>query len=196
MEPTVDPANIATLMAGFRRGDRASAGKLVELLYPQLRRLAGGYMRGERAWHTWQPTALVNQLYLELVKVRALGEHEGDGESEKAAFLALSAQIMRRLLIHHARPLARRAAKEELPELPELRDPQAGSAALVEVEDALDRLGEIDPRLRTVVELRVFEELTVEETAQSMGCGHATVSRYWRFAREWLAREFATETPA
>ena len=81
--------------------------------------------------HTWQPTALVNELYLELVKIKALHARDSDGDAEKSAFMALAAQIMRRLLIRHARPPAKRAAREPLPEI--LADPQVGASALAEV---------------------------------------------------------------
>src|SRR3954447_10426107 len=104
-------------MASFRKGDRDAAGRLVELFYPELRRIAAARMRAERPDHTLQPTAVVHQLYLELVKVKALRPAGSDGEDEKAAFLGLSALLMKRLLIHHARPLSKRAGKTELPDL-------------------------------------------------------------------------------
>lgn len=185
---TSNSSDIAHLMGRFRRGDRAAAGQLVELLYPELRRLAGVHMMRERAGHTWQPTALVNELYMELVKVNALRESSSDGAAERAAFFSLAATLMRRLLIHHARPLSRRFEKVELQEFRD--EGAAGAEALAQVEDALDRLGEINPKLRSVVELRVFEGLTTEQTAERMGCGTATVTRHWGFARQWLAEEF------
>src|SRR6476620_7509437 len=150
MAAEVNSKVVAGLMREFRLGDSASAGKLVELLYPQLRRMAAAHMRRERLEHTWQPTALVNELYLELVKIKALQARDSDADAEKQAFMALAAQIMRRLLIHHARPLAKRAVKEPLPEI--LDDQQAGASALAEVEDALHRLERINPTLRRVVE--------------------------------------------
>src|SRR5437763_1780988 len=94
-------------MRAFRQGDRKAGTTLADLFYPELRRLAAAKMRSERSSHTWQPTALVHELYLELVKVRAL-DASGRGE-DRAAFLALAGHMMKRLLIHHARPLYRRA---------------------------------------------------------------------------------------
>ena len=141
----------------------------------------------ERAGHTWQPTALVNELYLELVDIRALEARDGDSAAERAAFFGLAAHLMRRLLIHHARPAAKRAERVEMPEL---AGNDSGFEALAEVEQALARLGEIDPRLRSVVEGKVFEGLSIEEIAQRLGCGTATVQRQWKFARVWLAKEF------
>jgi RNA polymerase sigma factor (TIGR02999 family) len=176
-------------MARFRNGDHEAAGRLVELFYPELRRIAAARMRAERPDHTLQPTAVVHQLYLELVKVKALRPASSDGEDEKAAFLALAAYLMKRLLIHHARPLSRRAEKTELPDLP---GPQRGNEhSLVEIDDVLSRLAAVNPALRRVVELRVFEGLTREEIAWEMGCGTATVARHWNFARNWLEEAFA-----
>jgi len=171
-------------MASFRSGNHEAAGRLVELFYPELRRIAAARMRAERRDHTLQPTAVVHQLYLELVKVKALRPASAGGADEKAAFLGLAAYLMKQLLIHHARPLSRRAEKTELPELSDPHSPTRHS--LVELDDVLNRLAAINPALRRVVELRVFEGLTREEIAREMGCGTATVSRHWSFARSWL----------
>jgi len=183
---------VQNLMARFRQGDKTAAGELVELFYPELRRLAAARIKRERPGHTWQPTILVHELYLELVKVRALRASSSDGEAERQAFLALTAQLMRRLLIHHARPLSKRSEKVDLADLPDVGTD--GSDALAEVEQALDRLGSINPKLRTVVELRVFEGLTGQEIAERMGCGTATVGRHWDFARQWLEDEFGKQS--
>src|SRR5258707_15670606 len=103
---------VARLMADFRQGNPAAANELVELFYPELRRLAAVKMKGERTEHTWQPTALVNELYLELVKIKALKPPAHD--EERAAFFGLAGHLMKRLLIHHARPLYRRIEKVEI----------------------------------------------------------------------------------
>jgi RNA polymerase sigma factor (TIGR02999 family) len=176
-------------MASFRSGDHEAAGRLVELFYPELRRIAAARMRAERPDHTLQPTAVVHQLYLELVKIKALRPAgSGGSPDEKAAFLGLAAYLMKQLLIHHARPLAKRVAKTEVPDMP---GPQsAAEHSLIEIDDALNRLAAINPALRRVVELRVFEGLTREEIAQKMGCGTATVARHWNFARNWLEDVF------
>lgn len=184
---------MARLMERFRTGDHAAAGRLVEIFYPELRRIAAARMRSERTDHTLQPTAVVHQLYLELVKVKALrAANSGGEEAEKVAFLGLAAFLMKRLLIHHARPLSKRAVKAELSDLT-----SPGSLtehSLLEIDDVLNRLAAINPALRRVVELRVFEGLTREEIARQIGCGPVTVARHWRFARNWLEDAF-TGTP-
>jgi RNA polymerase sigma factor (TIGR02999 family) len=182
--------SVAQLMGRFRQGDRHAAGQLVELFYPQLKQIAATKMRRESAPHTWQPTVLINELYLELVKIRALKAADSDEESEKTAFLKLSAHLMRRLLIHHARPLAKRVEREEFEE--GLLNCLDGGESLHQIDNALDRLAAMDPNLRTVVELRVFEGLTGDEAAERMACSPRSVARYWNFARNWLAQEFGT----
>jgi len=174
-------------MANFRNGDHEAAGRLVELFYPELRRIAAARMRAERQDHTLQPTAVVHQLYLELVKVKALRPAGSSGADEKAAFLGLAAYLMKQLLIHHARPLSKRVEKTELLDL----TAQHSEHSVVEIDDVLNRLAAINPALRRVVELRVFEGLTREEIARKMGCGPATVARHWNFARNWLEEALA-----
>ena len=149
---SLQPDTIARLMASFRNGDHDAAGRLVELFYPELRRIAAARMRSERLDHTLQPTAVVHQLYLELVKVKALRPVDSDGADERAAFLGLAAFLMKRLLIHHARPLAKRSEKADLPDLP---GPSSSTEhSLLEIDDVLNRLAANNPALRQVVELR------------------------------------------
>jgi RNA polymerase sigma factor (TIGR02999 family) len=183
----VDPAveTIQSLMAAFREGNGQAGARLMELLYPELRRLAALHMRGERRDHSWQPTVLINELYLELIKIKALRPSQTDRQNEKAAFVSLAGQIMKRLLIHHARPLSRKAEKVPLDE--ELCF--GSEAGAFEVEDLLSRLAAIKPVLRTVVEMKVFEGFTAEEIAVQLGCATVTVNRYWQFARHWLKAE-------
>jgi RNA polymerase sigma factor (TIGR02999 family) len=177
---------VSKLMRAFRDGDREAGGELADLFYLELRRLAAAKMKGERSAHTWQPTDLVHELYLQLVKVRAL--RESGPEGDQAAFIGLAGHMMKRLLIHHARPLYRRAERVEISD-EALLDPNAES--LQEVEDALARLASVDPRLRTVVEMKVFEGLTGDEIARRLGCSRGTVSNCWRFAQRWLREEWA-----
>jgi RNA polymerase sigma factor (TIGR02999 family) len=183
---TAVSAVVSRLMRAFRDGDREAGGELADVFYMELRRLAAAKMKGERSAHTWQPTELVHELYLQLVKVRAL--RESGPEGDRAAFLGLAGHMMKRLLIHHARPLYRRAGRVEISD-DALLDAHAES--LQEVEDALARLAAVDPRLRTVVEMKVFEGLTGEEIARQLGCSRGTVSNCWRFAQRWLQEEWA-----
>lgn len=176
-------------MAEFRRGNREAAGKLIELFYPELRRIAAARMRSESASHTWQPTVLVNELYLELTRMKAR-ESEGS-EQERNEFLGLAAFLMRRLLIHHARPLHKRTPRISLTEAPEPSD--SGAQSLWEIEDLLNRLGAIDPKLRAVVEMKVFEGLSREEIAQRLDCSVRTVARHWDFANHWLRSAIAPQ---
>jgi len=186
-------AQASDLMAKLRRGEPGAAEQLVDLFYPELRRLAAAKMRREREPHTWQPTALVNEFYLELRKIRQLREAaQDDPENEQKAFLSLAAFLMQRLLIHHARPLARQSERVDADCLTELG---SGDEWLRQVEDALSGLEHIDPRLRQVVEMKVFGGLSGEEIAQHLGCSLRSVNRHWSFARDWLATNFAGLSP-
>ncbi|HVT28435.1 MAG TPA: ECF-type sigma factor [Lacipirellulaceae bacterium] len=184
--PALD--TVARLMADFRKGDKAAANHLVELLYPELRKLAVSKMRGERTEHTWQPTLLVNELYLALVKIKALGSGD-EAAQEKAAFLGLAGHVMKHLLIDHARPLYRRAEKVPLHEIRDYILP--GIENVQFVEEVLSRLGAINPKLRAVTEMRVFEGLTGDEIAEQLSCSPRTVANLWTFAKRWLANELA-----
>ena len=191
-EGRVAAQTVSRLMAAYRRGDKQAADELVEMFYPQLRRLAAARMRREPEGHSWQPTLLVNELYLELIKIKALKPPAVDGGDEKSAFFGLAGLLMKRLLIHHARPLSRRVDKLELGDAIAATP---GFEAVAEMETALSRLGAIRPRLRTVVELRVFEGLTGEEIAEKLECASSTVARDWSFAKHWLQRQFAGQAP-
>ena len=176
-------------MRAFRQGNRDAGRALADLFYPELRRMAAARMRGERSEHTWQPTALVHELYLEIAKVRSMGTPSESAEEERSAFLAIAGHMMKRLLIHHARPLYRRAehvaiVDDTLPATPSIE-------SLQDVEDALSRLADVNPRLRAVVEMKVFEGLTGDEIARQLGCSRGTVSNCWGFAQRWLQEEWA-----
>jgi RNA polymerase sigma factor (TIGR02999 family) len=171
------------LMDQFRSGDRQAAGELVALFYPELRRLAAAYMQRERSDHSWQPTLLVNELFMELIKIKGLKAGSSDPELEKTEFFRLAGFLMKRLLIHHARPASQRAIHLELEELAEVRN---SNDDLRQVEDTLDALAAIDSRVRSVVQMKVFEGLPTEQIAKSLGCSPRTVSRSWTFARHWL----------
>ena len=133
-----------------------------------------------------QPTLLVNELYLQLIKIKALHPPDRENNHEKAAFFTLAGQIMKRLLIYHSRRISSKAQK--IPLWDEARIEEDSS--LVEVEELLSRLEDIKPAIRTVVEMRVFEGMTAEEIAPKLGCSVVTVHRYWQFAGRWLQNEW------
>jgi len=182
---TTNPETVSRLMTGFRLGEPGAAGQLVEVLYPELRRLAAARMKGEKPDHTWQPTALVNEPFLELLRIRALPLAESR-EAGKADFMAFAAHLMKRLLIHHARPLSRRVEKVGVEQI---QNDSGQPNTMVEIDSWMDGLEKIDPRIRMVVELRVFGGLTGAEIAGRLGCGTATVARCWSFGQQWLRRE-------
>jgi RNA polymerase sigma factor (TIGR02999 family) len=178
-------------MSLFRSGDKEAANELTEIFYPELRRLAEVRMRNEPHGHSWQPTLLVNELYLELIKIKALPPPDTEpGRNGKAAFFGLAAHLMKRLLIHHARPLA---AKQVRVELVDFADSALHSDVdpMTDIEVALSRLHAIRPRLRAIVELKVFEGMTAQEIADRLGCSTATATREWNFAQHWLQDELA-----
>lgn len=186
MEDVLSSERVTRLMQDYTAGSRDAAGQLVAIFYPELRRLAGNRMRGERSDHTWQPTVLVNELYMELRRVGWLKAERIDDE-QRAAFLRLAAVMMKRMLIHHSRPLYRKAQKTEPVDMPD--DGSGGPEDLAQIEELLERLAAMNPRFRTVVEMKTFEGLTIPEIADRLNCARSTVDRYWAFARQWLAEQ-------
>src|ERR1051325_10335868 len=165
MNPGLD--TIAELMTRFRQGDKEAAGALVEVFFPELRRMAAARMLRERSEHTWQPTALVNEVYLELIKIRAFSNDGAEAAKERAAFLGLAGHLMKRLLIHHARPPYPRVQRADVEEI----DLEADSGqSLADIESLLADLEKIDPKLRGVVELKVFEGCSIDEAAEKLKC--------------------------
>ena len=173
--------------------DRTLSGpeQLIEAFYPELKRLAASVMRRETSDHTLQPTALVNELYLELLKVNALRSVKSQDPRQKSAFFAMAGQAMHWLLIRHTRRLSRRVEMQELNE--SLADPSAGIQRLSEIDRLLNQLAAVDPQLRAVVELRVFEGLSIEESSERLGCSVSTITRNWRYAKLWLRDQLAPE---
>ena len=166
--------------------DRQSLDSLLPVVYQELKRLAAGYLRRERPGYTLQPTALVNEAYLRLLK------DDPQRWQNRAHFCAIAAHSMRQILIERAR--ARDAQKRGGPRARVTLDEalMAGgerSIDLVALDEALERLAAIDPGQARLVELRFFGGLTVEETADALDISPATVKRHWTVARAWLARE-------
>lgn len=175
---------ISRAISDASNGTLSGPDQLIEAFYPELKRLAAAKMRRESPEHSWQPTLLVNELYLELLKVKALRPVHPQDQGEKSAFFALAAQVMHWLLVRHTRPLAWKAQKQELS--PSMALDAPGVEAVVQIDDLLNKLADIDSQLRRVVEFRVFEGLSIEETANRMDCSPRTVVRQWRFAKLWL----------
>jgi RNA polymerase sigma-70 factor (ECF subfamily) len=182
--------DVTVLLLELTRGNQEAASKLMPLVYNELRRLARGYMRRERPDHTLQATALVHEAYLKLVKQRSV---DWQGRSH---FFGIAAQLMRRILIDHARGHLREkrgGAQEVLPLDEALVFSPRQSAELVRLDEALERLAKLDPRQSKIVELRFFGGLSVEETAGFLGISPKTVKRDWSMAKAWLRSELRQE---
>jgi len=174
-------------------GEAETLDALFPVVYDELRRLAGRFLKRERAGHTLQPTALVHEAYMRLSEQRRIGWED------RARFFGAAAQTMRRILVNHARD--RRAAKRGGGAAPITLDVDSDAALglvsespdedLLAVDEALTALAALDPRATRVVELRYFAGLSIEETAEVLGISPATVKREWASARAWLRREVA-----
>jgi len=178
--------DVTALLSQLTQGDQEAAEKLIPLVYDELKRLARSYMRRERQDHTLQTTALVHEAYLRLVRQRAV---TWQGRSH---FFGIAAQLMRRILIDHARGHLRekRGGAQVILQLNEaLAFSQEHSQELLRLDEALNRLSKLDPRQGQVVELRFFGGLSVEETAEFLNISPKTVKRDWAVAKAWLHGE-------
>lgn len=181
----VPHGEITRLLARVRTGDEQANAQLAPLIYDELRRLAAYYIRGERPDHTLQATALVHEAYIRLVG------QDIDWQS-RAHFFAVAAQVMRRVLVDYARAAKadKRAGKlHRIPLESALVYAEEQSGELIALDEALERLGQWDPRQSRIVELRFFAGLSVEETAEVLGISTRTVKRDWSMARAWLYSE-------
>jgi RNA polymerase sigma factor (TIGR02999 family) len=190
-EPTSSQQRITRACSDATNRTLSGPEQLIEAFYPELKRLAASKMRHEAADHTLQPTALVNELYLELLRVNALRPVKQQDTGQKSAFFALAGQVMHWLLIRHTRRLSWHAEMLALPDT--LADHSPDTQRLVELESLLAELAAVDPQLRTVVELRVFEGLSIEECAERLGCSVSTITRNWRYAKLWLRNRLAPD---
>ena len=182
------PGNVTALLARARKGDSQAAAALIEVIYPELRRLAASYLRRERPNHTLQPTALVHEAYLRLAGQPL------DLQNSTHLF-GFAAHVMRQVLVEHAR--ARNAIKRDGQKVPIVDDlPVAvnDSEDLVALDEALDKLAAIDERQSRIVELRYFGGLTIAETASLLNISEKTVKRDWVLARTWLHRELSSRS--
>jgi len=186
------PGGVTQLLIDWSKGDQKALDKLMPLVYSELRRLAGNYLRRERLGHTLQPTALVNEAYLKLI------DQKNAKWQNRTQFYGVAAQLMRRILVDHARQ--HQAAKRGGSDQQRLSITSAGQLGakqlanepaidLLALHEALNELAEIDPQQSRLVELKFFGGLSIEETAEVLGVGHATVERDWKMARAWLRRK-------
>jgi RNA polymerase sigma factor (TIGR02999 family) len=184
----ISAGEVTLLLTQWKGGDQDALARLIPLVYKELHRLAGHYMRDERIGHTLQPTGLVHEVYL-----RLLGQTRTDWQS-RAHFIAVAAQMMRRILVNYA--IERRAAKRNIPDPVIFNRLDQGAASyhfeeILAVDEALKRLSELDGQQGKVVEMRYFGGLSVEETAEALGVSPRTVRREWATARLWLHAELS-----
>jgi RNA polymerase sigma factor (TIGR02999 family) len=180
--------DVTHLLRAWSDGDKAALDKLVPLVYDELRRRAKSYMRAERSDHTLQATALVNEAYIRLVDYRSMRWQD------RVHFFAVAAQLMRRILVDHAR--RRNRAKREgrhykLSLEGAISIPEPQDVDVISLDDALSGLEAIDPQKCRIVELRFFSGLTIEETAKVLAVAPDTVRRHWKSAQSWLHREMS-----
>ena len=188
--PMVSPGDVTALLGDWGRGNQTALNQLLPLVYAELRRVAARQLRNERADHTLQPTALVHEVYIRLVDQRQV-----DWQN-RAHFFGVSAQVMRRILVDHARRrgASKRGEGVRCVSLDEAKDVAASNEIpVLALDQALDRLERVDPDLAKIVELRAFGGLTIEEAALVLSVSPSTVKRDWRTAKAWLNRELGSE---
>jgi RNA polymerase sigma factor (TIGR02999 family) len=184
--PTPSPHQVTQLLLAWSEGDPDAQQQLIPLVYEELRRLAKRYMARERPDHTLQATALVNEAYLRLVDVKRVCWQN------RAHFFAVSAQLMRQILVDLARSrhYQKRGGKAQPVSLEDaLLVSQERNSALIALDDALKALATFDPRKSQVVELRYFGGLSIEESAEALKVSPDTVMRDWKLAKVWLLRQ-------
>ena len=177
---------VSKLLLNWGQGDQGAREALIPLVYDELRRLARRYLRRERPDHTLQSAALVNEAYLRLIR------QDQPQWQNRAHFFGVAAQLMRHILVDHARNRAAAKRGAGAPRLtldPDVALPQARDVDLVALDDALNQLAALDPQQSRLVELRFFGGLSIEETSVVLGVSPATVKREWATARAWLQRE-------
>ncbi len=188
---TVSAHNLTELLVEWREGDKSALDKLTPLVYDELRRIAHRYVRRERNGHTLQTTALVNEAYVRLAGSKNIAWQN------RAHFFAATAQVMRNVLIDHARRrlFAKRGGQARQVAMEEADSAMAEERAdeLVLLDQALDELAKMDERKAHVVELRYFGGLSLEETAEVLEVSLMTVRRDWRAAKAWLFRRMKEE---
>ncbi len=179
------PNEITPLLLRWSQGDQVALSLLVPIVYQELHRLAQGYLRRERSDHTLQPTALINEAYLRLVK------HDFPEWQSRRHFYGVAAQVMRQVLVEHARAHAadKRGGGEQKCSLDDaLTFSEEKASGLVALDDALGALAQLDERKVRIIELRYFGGLSLEEMAETLGLSITTIGLEMRLARAWLRR--------
>ncbi len=182
--------DVTALLGDWSRGNRTALNQLLPLVYAELRRVAARQLRTERPDHTLQPTALVHEAYLRLVDQRQVDWRN------RAHFFGVAAQVMRRILVDHARRHGanKRGQGVRCVSMDEAQDVAApNEIPVLALDHALDRLAKVDAELTRIVELRAFGGLTIEEAAHVLGVSPSTAKRDWRTAKAWLNRELAPD---
>lgn len=191
--PSATPDEVTGLLLAWSKGDQAAMEKLIPVVYSELRRLARRYMRRERTGHTLESAALVNEVYERLVDTPRVQWQD------RAHFFAVCANLMRRILVDHARVKGSQKRGSGLPALSldeALVVTSAPTPDLLDIDNALTQLTRVDERMGRVVELRFFGGLTVDETAEALKISAETVHRDWKAAKAWLMRELAGQDAA
>jgi RNA polymerase sigma factor (TIGR02999 family) len=183
------PPSVTALLADWSRGNHSALNQLLPLVYAELRRMAARQLRTERPDHTLQPTALVHEAYLRLVDQRQV-DWQG-----RAHFFGVAAQVMRRILVDHARrhKAGKRGDGTPRVSIDEAKDITASDdIPILALDQALDRLHTLDAKLAKIVELRAFGGLTIDEAAHVLDVSPSTAKRDWRTAKAWLNRELGS----
>jgi RNA polymerase sigma factor (TIGR02999 family) len=182
------PGDLTVLLRRMNQGDQTAESELATEVYDELRRLAARYMRCERSDHTLQPTALVHEAFLKLFESKDI-DWQG-----RAHFFAVASRTMRRILVDHARRVhagKRSGDRNGVPLDSAFLYAEERPAELIALDEALQRLSELDPRQCRIVELRFFGGLSVEEAAEILGVSERTIKREWSVARAWLYGELS-----
>ena len=190
---SADEIDVTETLAWVASGQHDAADRLLPLVYDQLRRLAGSMLNQESPGNTLQPTALVHETYL-----RMADQTRVDWRG-KTHFFAIGAKMMRRILVDHARAKKRQKRGGDMPRIPLTDDlcvTNRNEEDVLAVEEALNKLAELDPRQAQIVELRFFGGLTMEEVAEVLNVSKRTVESEWTMVRAWLRRELSDETAA
>jgi len=192
MSEAPDQQQLTQLLVDWSAGNQRAMEALTPLVYGELRRLADAYLRRERPNHTLQSGALVNEAWLRLI------DQSRVQWQNRAHFFGVAAQMMRRILVDHARSrvAAKRGAGVTLLSIDKVvAGSNPANIDLIALDAALDKLAELDPQQSRIVELRFFGELSIEETAEVAGVSPATVKREWALAKGWLFREMTAKNP-